>query len=415
MTRIVCPRQHHDCAASSHFHMAFSACDKKNGPLRLVYLCNEYPPASHGGIGAFTALLATRLVARGHSVHVVGLYRCKETEREHTAGVAITRLPANMLGMLGFLINRRRIARELWRINAANPIDVVEGPENALSLVPRRFPATKLIRMHGGHHFFSVLLNKTPRFSRAWVEQASFKNADSLCAVSHFVAAETSKLLGLEGRPVEIIPNSIDTAKFRPMPEVPVISGRIVFVGTLCEKKGIPQLVQAMPEILAAVPNAHLVACGRDSTDRSTGQSFKNLLECAMSSQVRRRITFKDHVDNEQLPRELATAEVLVYPSHMEALGVAWLEGMAMGKPVVASKTGPGPEVIEDGKSGLLCNPHDPHSIAESVIRCLKDPVLASRLAAAARERAVQEFSVEKLVVRNEEFYLRCLEEKTRG
>ena len=81
-----------------------------------------------------------------------------------------------------------------------------------------------------------------------------------------------------------------------------------------------------------------------------------------------------------------------------------------MGKPVVASRTGPGPEVIEDGASGLLCNPHDSHSIAHSVIRVLKDRELASRLGKAARQRAAAEFSVEKLVVKNEEFYHRCLE-----
>src|ERR1035438_2851 len=112
--------------------MDFSAYNKNDRPLRLVYLCNEYPPTSHGGLGTFTAMMAAQLAARGHSVHVVGLYRCKETEREHSAGVAITRLPANMLGMLGVLINRRRIARELSEINAASPIDVVEGPEMSL-------------------------------------------------------------------------------------------------------------------------------------------------------------------------------------------------------------------------------------------------------------------------------------------
>jgi glycosyltransferase involved in cell wall biosynthesis len=139
------------------------------------------------------------------------------------------------------------------------------------------------------------------------------------------------------------------------------------------------------------------------------------LLKFAIVPESSLRITFNDHVDNEQLPRELAAANVLVYPSHMEAQGIVVVEGMAMAKPVVASRTGPGPELIEHKRSGLLCNPHDPHSIAESVIRCLKDPALASRLAAAARIKAVQEFSVEKLVVRNEEFYSRCVEGKIRG
>src|ERR1035438_2712222 len=273
--------------------MDFSAYNKNDRPLRLVYLCNEYPPTSHGGLGTFTAMMAAQLAARGHSVHVVGLYRCKETEREHSAGVAITRLPANMLGMLGVLINRRRIARELSEINAASPIDVVEGPEMSLSQVPRRFPATKLIRMHGGHHFFSVLLNKKPRFSRAWVEKASFKNADSLCAVSRFVAAEPSKRLGLEGRRIEILPNPIDTERFRPHPEISEQPGLAVFAGTLNEKKGICQLIDAVPLVSRAIPNFQLWLVGRDTFWPGTRESFLERVLSRHDGAVRHRVVHK--------------------------------------------------------------------------------------------------------------------------
>jgi glycosyltransferase involved in cell wall biosynthesis len=83
---------------------------------------------------------------------------------------------------------------------------------------------------------------------------------------------------------------------------------------------------------------------------------------------------------------------------------------MAMGKPVVAGRVGPGPEVLTDGVHGLLCDPHDPQAIADSILRLLQDPGLAERLAAAARERALSEFSIDHLVVKNEQFYHRCLE-----
>ena len=187
--------------------------------------------------------------------------------------------------------------------------------------------------------------------------------------------------------------------------------GLIVFVGTLCEKKGIRQLALALPEIVAAVPHAHLIVCGRDSKDSLTGRSYRQTLEFILTPELRSRIGFKDHVVHSELPLELAAAEVLAYPSHMEAHPVAWLEGMCMGKPIVASKTGPGPEVIEDEVCGLLCDPHDSHSIAESVIRLLKNREFASRLGAAARERAVSQFSVGKIVMQNEEFYRGCLED----
>ena len=218
---------------------------------------------------------------------------------------------------------------------------------------------------------------------------------------------------GVKPACIHVISSKVDTARFRPMPEIAPVQGRIVFVGTLCEKKGIRQLAMAMPEILAAVPHAHLIACGRDSKDPSIDGSYRDALEQSIPSEVRGRITFRDHVDNGQLPRQLAAAEVLVYPSHMEAHPVAWLEGMSMGKPVVASKAGPGPEVIEDRTSGLLCDPHDPHSIADSVICLLKQRAFAENLGTQARERVLKEFALEKMVLKNEEFYRRCVEGNT--
>ena len=79
-----------------------------------------------------------------------------------------------------------------------------------------------------------------------------------------------------------------------------------------------------------------------------------------------------------------------------------------MGKAVVASQTGPGPEVIEHGVSGLLCNPHQPDSIAEALLQVLTSPDLCKRLGAAARERAEKLFSLEKLVYENIAYFQSC-------
>jgi glycosyltransferase involved in cell wall biosynthesis len=224
------------------------------------------------------------------------------------------------------------------------------------------------------------------------------------------VATTTRDLLKLGDTPIEILPNPVDTDFFCPLPEIAVEPGLIVFVGTLCEKKGIRQLVQAVPEIIAAVPNAHLVAYGRDSVGRGTGGSYRESLQRELKVSSQNTIKFLGHAVNGSLPSKLASAQVLVYPSHMEAHPVAWLEGLAMGKPVVASQTGPGPEVIEHEVSGLLCDPHDPHAIAQAVTRVLRDEALANRLGAAARERVLKVFALDKLVVKNEEFYRRCIE-----
>jgi len=382
--------------------------------MHICFLCHEYPPGRHGGVGSFTQTLGRALAARGHEVTVVGPYRISGDIREDDEGVSVVRLANSRIPKTGFIVNGWRLRRELKAINRASPIDVIEGPENSLALLSKSLPAVKVIRMHGGHHFLSVMLDKSPRAWRSWIEKRSFARADYLCAVSKYVAETTRSLLKLGNRPIEILPNPVDTARFRPMPEVSEERGLIVFVGTVCEMKGVRQLVQAMPRIVAAVPYARLWICGRDWHDPRTGESFVSRLRSMIPSDMEDHIEFKGMIDHSRIPAIIASAEVAIYPSHMEAMPLAWLEGLAMGKAIVASKSGPGPEVLEDGVSGLLCDPHDPASIAEKVVVLLKDANLRRRMGERARSRAVELFSVDKLVDRNEEFYARCVGKRPR-
>jgi glycosyltransferase involved in cell wall biosynthesis len=378
--------------------------------MHLCYLCDEYPPAPHGGIGSLTKTLAEHLVKRGHQVTVVGTYRVDAAAAQIANGVRVVHVPHSRVRRTGFFVNGRRLRAALDGIHRDCPVDVLEGPEAALATIDPRFPAARVIRMHGGHHFFAVTLGREPRPWRSWLERRSFRRATDICAVSNFVASRTRELLGLRDRSIEVLYNPVDVAMFQPLPGVPEEEGRILFVGALCEKKGIRQLIQAMPEIVRAVPAAHLWVVGRDTVDPDTGRSFKTMLQAAVAPEIAGRVIFRGPVPHTALSEVMATAAVCVYPSHMEALPIAWLEGLAMGKAVVASRTGPGPEVVEDGVSGLLCNPHDPSSIAAGVVRLLTDRSLRRALGEAARGRAVSEFALEPLLDRNEIFYRQARE-----
>lgn len=376
--------------------------------MNICFLCNEYPPGRHGGVGSFTQTLARALVRRGHEVTSVGFYPPERAGQEDDQGVKVVRLPHVSLPWAGFVVNGRRLRRALLELHGETPFDIIEGPELSLSTLPAGFPAAKIIRMNGGHHFFAVTLGAEPRPWRSWLETRSFGRADYLCAVSDYVAETTRGLLRLNGRHVEILPNPVDTALFSPRPETQEEDGLILFAGTVCEKKGIRQLIQAMPEIVRAVPHAKLFVAGRDWIDPNTGESFTEHLHGLITPELQGHIVFKGRIEHALLPDLIAKSAVCVYPSHMEALPLAWLEGLAMGKAVVASDTGPGPEVIEDGISGLLCDPYSPESIAEKIIRVLKDASLRRRLGEGARQRAVNTFSIEVLAERNEAFYKRC-------
>ena len=378
--------------------------------MHICFLCNEYPPAPHGGVGSLTQTLARALVRHGHRSTVLGCYPGSEDRLETDCGVHVVRLAHAPVRGTGFVVNGHRLRTKLLAIHAESPIDVIEGPENSLANAPARISARRVIRMNGGHHFFAVTLGRKPRAWRSWLERRSFARATDLCAVSHYVAETTRRLLKLPAQRIEVLPNPVDTALFQPMSEPSEQDGLILFAGTVCEKKGVRQLVLALPTIVAAVPHARLAIAGRDSHDSRVGGSFIEYLRGLIPDRLRDHVEFHGALDHATLPRVIAKASVCVYPSHMEALPLAWLEGMAMGKAVVGSETGPGPEVIEDGVSGLLCNPHDPNSIAWAVVRLLRDPHLRRRFGAEARRRALREFSDDTLIQRNLAFYRRCLE-----
>jgi len=300
------------------------------------------------------------------------------------------------------------LTRKLRELRAEG-LELVEGQENAFAAIGPVPGVKKVIRMHGGHHFFAVTLGKKPRAWRAWQERRSFEQADAICAVSRFVAETTRELLGLGRREIAILPNFVDTGRFFPRGADAEEGGLIVFAGTLCEKKGIRQLILAMPAILAGAPRARLVVAGRDQADASVGGSFLAYLRSLMTNEVAAHVEFLGAVAPDQMPGLLARASVCVYPSHMEAMPMAWLEAMAMGKAVVGSVTGPGPEVIRDGEDGLLCNPHEPEDIAHAVLRCLKDLDLRRRLGEGARRRVEAEFTPEAMLSKNVAFYERVL------
>lgn len=348
------------------------------------------------------------LVKKGHRVTVIGLYR-GDTSIEDDHGVRVLRLPHYNAPKLNYWLNGLSVRNQLNRIHRSEPFTLLDAPENGFAFLGRARYGRHVIRMHGGHRFLAVSLGRRPQAIKSWIEKQSFRHADNLCAVSHYVAKVTRQQLNLDERAITVLYNPVDTQKFRPRRDIPAVPGRMLFMGTVNENKGVRQLIQAFRSIAAAVPNAHLKIVGRDGRDPQTGGSFIQSLQKIVPANLQKRIEFLDCIEHSRVPDYLATTEAAVFPSHMEAQGIVTIEAMAMGKATIFSRTGPGSEVIEDGVSGLLCDPHDPTSIAECTIRLLQDAGLREYLGKNARTRVENCFAVDRLVEQNIEFYRRCL------
>lgn len=169
--------------------------------------------------------------------------------------------------------------------------------------------------------------------------------------------------------------------------------GRILCPGRLHPSKGQDVLIRALPQVLAAVPEAEVLLAG-DGPERA------RLEKLAMDGGVAGKVRFAGALERRRLFEEMAGAAVSVVPSRSEAFGLVNVESMAVGTPVVASRVGGIPEIVRDGVDGLLFEPGNPEQVGECLVRLLREDRLREEMGRNARERFLNEFESGRMVKR---------------
>lgn len=376
--------------------------------MHVCFLTNEYPKAGfpHGGLGSFVKTMAEALVNKGIQVTVVGLNYVLSDEAEIINGVNIIRIRKSKVKGLAWYFNSKNIAKTIAAIHKKNRIDFVEGAELSLAFLPKIKEIKYIIRLHGGHHFFAEGENRGINEWKGFQEKRSFKKADAFIAVSNYVKSHTAKYLSYHNKPIEVIFNPINSQLFQPQ-DVTIDVNNITFAGTLCEKKGVRQLIQAFPMVKEKFPNAILNLYGRDwlFPDGSSYIKMLKEIELPKLGAFAKDVIFHGAVSFEEIPNVFAKAAVCVFPSHMETLGLVAPEAMVMEKPVIFTKLGPGSEVVVEDETGWLCNPHNPEDIANKIIQVLSNPHKAFEIAKKGRQSVLQQFEIKTIVLKNIEFY----------
>lgn len=380
--------------------------------MHICFLTNEYPKAGfpHGGLGSFVKTMAEALVKNGLQVTVIGLNYTPADETESVNGVHIIRIRKSNVKGLAWYFNSKNIAKTIATIHKKNPIAIVEGAELSLAFLPKIKEIKYVIRLHGGHHFFAEGENRGITWWKGFQEKRSFKKAEAFIAVSNYVKSHTATYLSYHNKPVEVIFNPINGQLFQPQ-EVAIETNNITFAGTICEKKGIRQLIQAFPLVKEKFPDAILNLYGRDwfFPDGSSYMKMLKATELPKLGVFAKDVVFHGAVPFTEIPNAYAKAAVCIFPSHMETLGLVAPEAMAMEKPVIFTKLGPGPEVIVDGATGWLCNPHHPEDIANTIIQVLNNPQKAQEVAKQAKRFVLEKFELYEIAQNNIDFYKKIL------
>lgn len=368
--------------------------------MHICFITDEYPQEgkAHGGVGTFVYMMAHSLAAQGVRVSVLG---GGDDTKNYTVGdVNIYQIRKSEWHIAKFIDFYSRETKLLKEIHRQHPLDAVEGSELSFCFLPKIKGVKNVIRLHGGHHFFTQLLGIKMNKWRAWQERRSFRRADYFIGVTQFVVNGTRKYLTIPKEKVAVIGLPVDCIKFYQSDYSKIIPFKIVFAGTIAEKKGIRQLVMAMPAIKARFPAATLDVYGRD-WKTPDGSSYLQYLKTFIAEDVKNNILFKGAVAHETLPLIYETAHLCAFPSHMETQGMVVLETMSMGKAVLFSTAGPGPETIDDLKDGLLADPYSPEDIAAKINYLFAHPGLEKEWGKRARKKMLQRYDMPVVAKQN--------------
>jgi len=381
--------------------------------MRICFICNDYPPGPHGGIGTMTQVLGRALAAARAEVRVIGTYGPDYAAPDrHTDGaIKVWRLREGS-GRLGWIRARLALWRQVSRWAHAGEIDIIEVPDyQGVAAGWRKLPVPVVCRLHGSSTYFAAEMNQRIDGISRRIEGESLRRADAWVSVSRYTAERTRSLFGLKTDAAAILYNPVETGQ--PGEPGGVRGRRVVFSGTLVEKKGVIPLVEAWPTVRQRVPEAELHIYGKDG--RHGGQSMRAHLESLLAEGVRESVVFHGHVTRAEIFEALATAGAAVFPSYAEAFAVAPLEAMTCGVPTIYSTRGSGPELLRDGVEGLLVDPGQPAMIADAIVRILTDPVLARSLGEAGRARVLEAFSMKAILPQNLRFYEETIARFRRG
>jgi glycosyltransferase involved in cell wall biosynthesis len=207
----------------------------------------------------------------------------------------------------------------------------------------------------------------------------------------------------------EVIHSGVDIERFKRTPGdgarkrhelgLPEHGPLVGCVARLVPVKGVDHLLEAVPGIRAAIPQAVVVFIGDGP--------LRPIMEArAAALGLNGAVVFLGL--RKDVPDILPLFDVVVLPSLNEGMGRAAVEAMASGKPVVGSRVGGIQDLVADGQNGLLVPPGDPPALAGAVIRCLKDPASAAVMGSMGKA-AADGYSIETMIAKIEQLYVRCL------
>lgn len=376
-----------------------------------------YP--SYGGSGVVGAELGLELAKRGHEVHFISyappmrLDQGRARERIHFHAVDMLSYP-----LFEYPPYTDALASKIFQVAVSEHLDLIHVhyaiPHSVSAYLARemlnhirRLPV--VTTLHGTD---ITLVGRDPSFlpiTRFGIEQS-----DAVTAISNYLREATHKTFCPDCE-IQVIYNFIDSDYYRRAPNEAVRRSLaphgekiIVHVSTFRPIKRITDCIEVVARIKqleigsGSQFGVKLVMCG-DGPERADAEALAGRLR------VEDSVEFVSKKPQSQVREYLSVADLLLLPSQSESFGLTALEAMACEVPVIATRVGGIPELVEDGGCGYLFEIGDVDGMAQAAVRILGDESVREQLGSRGREIAASQFATEKIIPQYEDLYRRVI------
>jgi len=369
--------------------------------MRIGITC--YP--TYGGSGIVATELGLELANRGHEVHFItyanpirldpGIPRIYYHEVE-VSNYPLFQYPPYCLALASRMAEvAENYELDLLHVHYAIPHSIAAMLAQQMMAPRRRLPF--ITTLHGT----DITLVGVDR-SYFPITKFSIEKSDGITSISEDLRRNTCDVFGVQNE-IRVIHNFVNTEIYQPMANRPNGEKRLMHISNFRPVKRVEDCIRILELVLKRTP-AHLYMVG-DGPDRPAAHGLARQLG------VDKHVTFmgkQDHVE-----RIFPRMHVLLMPSEMESFGLAALEAMACGVPPVATRVGGVPELVTHGEDGFLEPVGDIAAQAARVVELLTNQDRYQKMAAAARQTAVERFASSIIIPRYEQFYREIIANNT--
>lgn len=344
--------------------------------MRILIFYPLFPPKWLGGIEIASYNISNQLAMCGHDVHVITSLDNGMPNISKNGNIHVYRLYWWKIRIIGTLL---LWFKTFFKIMVIRPdIIHIQAIGNGIpGFLAKRFLRIPYVIWGQGSDIYMPWAFKNP------ISKIVLSNADAVIALTNDMKKKMQKLYM---RDISVIPNGIFVKQFTvDYNKLSVLrkNKKLLFVGRLNPVKGVKYLIQTMNIIRNNGYNAKLTIVGDGEDKQELQQLVKDL-------NLGEYIDFIGRVENKEIPKYMANADIFVLPSLSESFGIVNLEAMACGLPIVATRVGGLPEIIEDGVNGFLVEPRNSGQLAKKIILLLNDDKLRMKIKKTNKEKAEQ-------------------------